>query len=917
MALAIVCIMVLTIGNHNDGIIASAFSPSYHRVLSPVTRVQDVAISSSSSSSTSSTSKININKNKIASPATTFARRTSLAYKYKHDHESHAKNETALDDSGRTVQVDMEVTVEISKNDVIYYNDLDDDEPVMSDSSSSNYDASQTADASISSDIDDVDDNNIEGEDLIQELENTIQERTNIKIIEDDETATISPPSSPEATPPEQKVIEPSKTKPAKKFISPIRMIKKVPKVEPIQMSVFFLKFIGDTMSDNRSSNKQGPTSPSTNIKSDETNKPTIENWKTQMEKRKKGPTAFMATNYLEALSVNNANTKNDNGSNKDDKDDMLKALRDQQAQLRNEQQRAQQNAIYEANRRTSPKDVVAKRIEEGHNRRKKKERDRLEMLYVERKERLDAKKRDEERYLEEKGREKEVLEEKARERNEAAAAAKEEGGGGAANGAEVGEDTKKLARLQLTSRNGKRGIPILDRPYVDAPPLLIGSTLAIPYSELTPFQKRAIDVARGYHQEHCERMEIQDESESHHPLSWAGEECSIQAAPIIAVIDGYTAAATKSLLAPATPSSQQPKVLKRYATLASIEFVESANNENGGEPSAIKLVGVGRAFLHDYFSSKDIGMPQEEEELSKLLAMIQEYDRQEFYEDEDEDEEHIVELDDDDEEDDEELPVVMAEFDLLLDDSSLTPSDEVQSTKYGEDVTKHRASSMHAITELYRCANKVYRLHEERKKLVTGLRAGEARLRLGKEDGAASSSSAEGAASAEGSDDNCWVEFEDCDGLGSLLVGVLDDQAANELGQQQQDGVVPASESDAPRSRLETLENYGLGSYGILSTIPDLTKQLLVHLEPYYSPTHREREEYEAEIASFVAFKSLEAYVAPNEVAEALVVPNSATQRLERAYEIMMRHRDELMELVEKISQELMECGEECTDLW
>mmetsp|Transcript_1919 Transcript_1919/g.4475 ORF Transcript_1919/g.4475 Transcript_1919/m.4475 type:complete len:85 (+) Transcript_1919:207-461(+) len=50
MALAIVCIMVLTIGNHNDGIIASAFSPSYHRVLSPVTRVQDVAISSSSSS---------------------------------------------------------------------------------------------------------------------------------------------------------------------------------------------------------------------------------------------------------------------------------------------------------------------------------------------------------------------------------------------------------------------------------------------------------------------------------------------------------------------------------------------------------------------------------------------------------------------------------------------------------------------------------------------------------------------------------------------------------------------------------------------------------------------------------------------------------------------------------------------------
>jgi len=47
--------------------------------------------------------------------------------------------------------------------------------------------------------------------------------------------------------------------------------------------------------------------------------------------------------------------------------------------------------------------------------------------------------------------------------------------------------------------------------------------------------------VAREYHQEHCERAKIgKEESELDDPLSKAGEEGGIQAAPIIAVIGGY-----------------------------------------------------------------------------------------------------------------------------------------------------------------------------------------------------------------------------------------------------------------------------------------------------------------------------------------------------------------------------------------
>jgi hypothetical protein len=111
-------------------------------------------------------------------------------------------------------------------------------------------------------------------------------------------------------------------------------------------------------------------------------------------------------------------------------------------------------------------------------------------------------------------------------------------------------------------------------------------------------------------------------------------------------------------------------------------------------------------------------------------------------------------------------------------------------------------------------------------------------------------------------------------------------------------------------------LEDYGFGTYGVFSTIPDLTIELMGRLETYYSPAHREREEYEAEVASFVVLRVLDKYATPSELALAMLAP-SATERLDLAYEIMARHREELLVLVEKMSTALRECGEECTDLW
>jgi len=646
---------------------------------------------------------------------------------------------------------------------------------------------------------------------------------------EQDEESSEETPSAPTLL----KAIEPTKVKPAKKFISPIQLLKRVPRVEPINMtSVFFVptSFPGSVggAADTFSNKKSSPDKTIT--------------WKDRMLSQQRRPTAFQATNYLESLGnsadsssstdENDASNTSNQQQQKDDpennNDDMYKNLKAQQGNFRNEQQKSMQEAIYAAMRRTNPKDVVQARIEKREQKRKKMERERLEREYVERKERLDAKKWEDEEALE-----------------------KEEKEGSTDAPASAGRNSSR------------RGLPILG-PFIKSPsPLLIGSTLTFQYSEMTPFQKKALEVSQHYHEEHCTRMNEAAEK--------AGDEGGIQAAPIVAIIDSFTGEYTET-----TPGDEQNKK-KRFATLSAVEMEPS---QDGSGPAVVKLTGVGRVLLYDYFSSKDAGITEEEVELENILKLIQEYDKE--YEDMGDDEQEEDDHDDDD------FPVVMASFDVILDDSSILVN---QSTKH-QDATVDRVSSVHAITELYRTANKVYRLHEDRKKIVAGLKAAEERLLLGKER----------------IYENCDIEYEDCDGLGVLSDGV--DFLLNEVE------AVEITTGTARLSPLAQMENYGFGSFGILSTIPDLTRELALYLESYYSPSHREREEYDAEIASFIAFRCLEEYVDPSDIAAAMLAP-SATERLNMAYDLMMRHREELNELVKMISDDLYECGDDCKDLW
>ena len=585
--------------------------------------------------------------------------------------------------------------------------------------------------------------------------------------------------------------------------------------------------------------------------------------------------------------------------------------------------------AMRNASRRTNPADAIAARIEEGRRERDGRERAGLERAYVERRERLDADDEEEEerrrRAGEEDGERGERGEDGVRSIHSEVVLATSGG---------KGKDKRRIRRMS--------GIPVLDvlsrPPVFEAPPLLVGGTLTLPYADLTPCQRKALRVAITNH--HAMSSSSDEEEQ-------AGEDDG-RAKPIIAVIDGYTARAAGPTLPRGNPRGGR-RGRRRYATLASVEIIEDYYGGGGGSSSsssssywrAVRLEGVGRAFLadHHYFLSSDgssVRMSKEEEELSDILARIREFDDEcGDYEKEEEEENddgggaEDLGLNDDDH-DDEGLPVIMAEFDVFLDDPTVLLADDLQYSKYGhrDDGTSgiggaagasssSSSSSVHAIAELYRAANKAYRLHEERRRLVAGLRAGAARLRLSREKRRRSYHY------------YAEDEFHDFDGLGQLvggwaLEGEGDVVAWTTNDNNTEEWMTPpdalwtdVGEDDVPIGReLESMENYGLGTYGILSTIPDLARQLMSHLEPYYSPAHREREEYEAEVASMAVLRTLEEYATPAELAAGLLAP-CATRRLEIGFEVMMNHKGKLKELVRIISEELLDCGEECTDLW
>eukprot|EP00804_Cyclotella_cryptica_P024476 CCRYP_017567-RA/>CCRYP_017567-RA protein AED:0.34 eAED:0.34 QI:0/-1/0/1/-1/1/1/0/279 len=161
--------------------------------------------------------------------------------------------------------------------------------------------------------------------------------------------------------------IEPSSSKPVKKFITPIQMMKLVPKVEPIvNSSVFFVAPAVDYETDKKSSE----VPPKNTVK----NNGMKEKWS---PRKKWGTAPFSTASFLESLSPTNNDVQQD-----DENKSLMASLRNQQAQIRAQREESTLQAMRDAMRRTSPKEVIEARIAEAEESRKLKEVERLEKLY-------------------------------------------------------------------------------------------------------------------------------------------------------------------------------------------------------------------------------------------------------------------------------------------------------------------------------------------------------------------------------------------------------------------------------------------------------------------------------------------------------------------------------------------------------
>lgn len=290
---------------------------------------------------------------------------------------------------------------------------------------------------------------------------------------------------------------------------------------------------------------------------------------------------------------------------------------------------------------------------------------------------------------------------------------------------------------------------------------------------------------------------------------------------------------------------------------------------------SCIRLVGVGRASLKEFFYKLPTNLDEEGDE-------DDEHDQ------DDDDDEQYDEEDEHDEKDTKQTPIVMAEF-MMLRDSSVSSSAEAG--RIGDKGARSlNCSPVHAIAEMSKQLNRVVYLHDERRRLIKGLKV--AKVRLEQKN-----------------------IFEDHDGIGQATVKDDDaDKIMEEfLAKYDHDhDVLPTLDT----SVLSTMENYGLNYCSAFSSIPQLTNVALQSFEPYYSPELRCSEEHEMEIASFVVFRALDGFCSPQDMAWALQCTNTI-ERLSAAYGIMWRHKLLLEKMAEHAIHDLRECGEECTDIF
>jgi len=451
---------------------------------------------------------------------------------------------------------------------------------------------------------------------------------------------------------------------------------------------------------------------------------------------------------------------------------------------------------------------------------------------------------------------------------------------------------------------NNKNGsiltIPVLG-PFPGHPPVMIGADCLL--NTPTPMQWQSLEEAVYTHQQHLELAKNTNNSNikgiraSAVAAAAAAVAASIDAAPLVAIMDEYT-----------TGEVSLPGVKKqgRYATIAAVVGIRHKSHNNNADldlsdassfvesvrrigqattplDSRIRLVGIGRAVLYDFFLQVPHSQLQNEDDEGRFI-MENDNDGQTA---------------EDDQETNMATNVVMAEFRLLTDSNARSSSFVASGRRGGRSM---HASPVHALAEMSNLANKIHRIHQDRRRYVAGLQAAKSRLGFVKET---------------------ELDLKDYDGLGMLFSQSKYDDSENKKVaaaiQPTIEQLLADFSQDAPveHTRLAGLDNYGLGySSASFSAISDVTTVWLEKLQPYFSPARCESEEHYFEVLSFVSVLSMREFLEPYELGRSLRCTNTI-ERLQQAYEWMGEHTRLLKQECEKSSQELRDCGEECTDLW
>ena len=402
--------------------------------------------------------------------------------------------------------------------------------------------------------------------------------------------------------------------------------------------------------------------------------------------------------------------------------------------------------------------------------------------------------------------------------------------------------DYGQEALLQAPKRRGFT-IPVV--PAIpNVPPLMMGSSLELDPPTLGQWQ--ALEESVVLHRKYLQGANL----------------TGIDAAPLVAVLDEYTTTLEQ-------PDTTKHKVKKRYATIAAVVGISASTKKEGEQDfmeiimgckgaisplrSKIRLVGVGRSELTDFFYQMPTELEFDDNIECSLDNQDEEDDDGEYY-----DPSSVTDLEDPKD------PIVMAEFSILHDE----PKSSLHSLQLigSKGARSPDMAPVFAIQQMSEFANKVTHLHDDRRRLVNLVASAKRRLAI-----------------------NHHI-FDDADGLGSILnSGDLLDET----------------------ERLLQCDNFGMNYYSSFSSIPELTGVAQDALENYYSPTRRSTEEYRLEVLSFVAFRSLEGFCSPSDLAWALVCTNSI-ERLHRAYALMQDHFWSLKELLSQANQDLVDAGEE-----